>query len=115
MELIEATGQSIRRRRTVDLYFDMTSERSQFKTQMSALGCGVLVLTLVLVILVLLMSEVLNLDPRARTWATMLAFGPLFLFLALQSLIVLARPSVSETPSRVDLKKNHDSSSLPAP
>lgn len=115
MELIEATGQSIRRRRTVDLYFDMTSERSQFKTQMSALGCGVLVLTLALVILVLLMSEILELDPRARTWATMLAFGPLFLFLALQSLIVLARPSVSENASRADLTKKGDSNSFPTP
>lgn len=115
MELIEATGQSIRRRRTVDLYFDLTSERSQFKTQMSALGCGVLILTLALVILVLLMSEILELTPRARTWATILAFAPLFLFLALQCLIVLARPSVSESSSSSDHTQNGESSSVPSP
>ena len=94
MELVEATQQSIRRRRTVDLYFDMTSERSQFKTQMAALGCGVLMLTLFLLILVLMLGQMLS--PQAMKWARIAAFTPLFLFLFLQILIVLARPSVSD-------------------
>ncbi|MBD3674491.1 MAG: hypothetical protein HUJ26_13295 [Planctomycetaceae bacterium] len=97
MELVEATQQSIRRRRTVDLYFDMTSERSQFKTQMAALGCGVLMLTLLLLIAVLMLGQMLS--PAAMKWARILAFTPLFLFLAMQILIVLARPSVSESTS----------------
>lgn len=95
MELVEATQQSIRRRRTVDLYFDMTSERSQFKTQMAAVGCGVLMLTLFLMIAVLMLGQMLS--PTAMKWARILAFTPLFLFLGLQILIVLTRPSVSES------------------
>jgi len=95
MELVEATQQSIRRRRTVDLYFDMTSERSQFKTQMAALGCGVLMLTLFLLVVVLMLGQMLS--PGAMKWARILAFTPLFVFLALQVLIVLARPSASES------------------
>ena len=98
MELVEATQQSIRRRRTVDLYFDMTSERSQFKTQMAALGCGVLMLTLFLLVVVLMLGQMLS--PEAMKWARVLAFTPLFVFLALQILIVLARPSASESSSK---------------
>lgn len=115
MELVEATGQSIRRRRTVDLYFDLTSERSQFKTQMAALGCGILMLTLTLVILVLILGQALNLSPRAMAWARILAFAPLFLYLALQLLIVLTRPSVSDAPARPPVSKNPDSSSVGSP
>jgi len=97
MELVEATQQSIRRRRTVDLYFDMTSERSQFKTQMAALGCGVLMLTLFLLVVVLMLGQMLS--PEAMKWARILAFAPLFIFLALQIFIVLARPSMSDSAS----------------
>jgi len=97
MELVEATQQSIRRRRTVDLYFDMTSERSQFKTQMAALGCGVLMLTLFLLVVVLMLGQMLS--PEAMKWARILAFAPLFIYLALQIIIVLARPSMSDSAS----------------
>src|SRR5690606_3519620 len=45
-DLLEGVHRSLRRRRTVDLYFDTPSERSNFKTQMTAVGCSVLMLTL---------------------------------------------------------------------
>jgi hypothetical protein len=41
-DLLEGYKRSLRRRRTIDLHFDSHSERSQFKTQMTAIGCGVL-------------------------------------------------------------------------
>lgn len=45
-ETVEATHGSLRRRRTVELHFETTSERSIFKSQMTAAGCGLLMLTL---------------------------------------------------------------------
>ncbi len=45
-EIVEATHRSIARRRTIDLHFETTSERSVFKSQMTVAGCGLLVLTL---------------------------------------------------------------------
>jgi hypothetical protein len=95
-ETVEATHQSVRRRRTIDLYFEVTSERSQFKTLMTALGCGVLMLTLVLVVVVMMIGQLLDPGPTVMKIARVLAFAPLFLFLALQTLIVLARPSQDE-------------------
>ncbi|MGH7128639.1 MAG: 4-hydroxythreonine-4-phosphate dehydrogenase PdxA, partial [Planctomycetaceae bacterium] len=54
VEILDAARQSLRRRRTIDLHFETASERSQFKTQMTALGCGVLALTLLAVVVVLI-------------------------------------------------------------
>lgn len=45
-EIVEATHRSIARRRTIDLHFETTSERSVFKSQMTVAGCALLVLTL---------------------------------------------------------------------
>lgn len=95
-ETVEATHQSTRRRRTIDLYFELTSERNQFKTQMTALGCGILMLTLFLVVVVMLFGQVFDPGPTVMKIARILAFAPLFLFLAMQVLIVLARPSTDE-------------------
>ncbi|MBM79585.1 MAG: hypothetical protein CMJ78_03200 [Planctomycetaceae bacterium] len=49
-EIVEATARSLRRRRTIDLHFESTSERSLFKTQMTAVGCGLLLLTLLMML-----------------------------------------------------------------
>jgi hypothetical protein len=59
-EVTEAANRSVRRRRTIDLHFETTSERSQFKTHMTALGCGLLSLTLVGVIALLLLGAALG-------------------------------------------------------
>lgn len=44
-EQLHAVRKSIRKGRTIELHFEDTSERSQFKSQMTAIGCGVLTLT----------------------------------------------------------------------
>ncbi len=36
MDLVDAVARSMRRRRTIDLHLEETSERNQFKTQMTA-------------------------------------------------------------------------------
>jgi hypothetical protein len=64
-DLVEGALRSVRKRRTIDVHFEATSERSQFKTQMTAIGCGVLVLTLLGIIAVLIAGAAL--DPRNTT------------------------------------------------
>ncbi len=59
-ETVEATHGSLRRRRTVDLHFETTSERSIFKSQMTAGGCGLLMLTLFGLFAFLLLGAVVD-------------------------------------------------------
>ena len=61
-DLMEGARRSLRRRRTIDLHFESTSERSQFKTQMTAIGCGVLTWALLATCGGLILGKVL--DPR---------------------------------------------------
>jgi hypothetical protein len=61
-DTLEAMRRSLRRRRTIDLQFETTSERSQFKTHMATIGCGVIVWTMLGIIGLLLAGAVL--DPR---------------------------------------------------
>jgi hypothetical protein len=59
-ETVEATHASLRRRRTIDLYFETTSERSIFKSQMTAAGCGLILLTLFGLVAFLLLGAFLD-------------------------------------------------------
>jgi hypothetical protein len=59
-ETVEATHTSLRRRRTIDLYFETTSERSIFKSQMTAVGCGLLLATLFGLVAFLLLGAFLD-------------------------------------------------------
>lgn len=59
-EVLDAVRRSLARRRTIDLHFETTSERSLFKTQMTAIGCGVLMLTMFAVIALLFLGSVLD-------------------------------------------------------
>ena len=95
-EIVEAARRSIVRRRTIDLHFETTSERSLFKTQMTAIGCGVLSFTLIAVILLLIAGAVFDPGDRVMRIARALVFLPLFLFLALQGLLWITRPSISK-------------------
>ncbi len=61
-DLLDGSQRSIRRRRTVEVSREFASERSQFKTQMTAAGCGVLAFTMCAVLLLLLVGS--SLDPR---------------------------------------------------
>lgn len=59
-EIVEGTHRSVARRRTIDLHFETTSERSIFKTQMTAIGCGVLVFTLIALVAFLIIGTLLD-------------------------------------------------------
>lgn len=48
MELAEAAGRSLRRGRTIDLFYEEMSEEGNFKSVMTGLGCGLLVAALLL-------------------------------------------------------------------
>jgi len=95
-ETVDAVQRSIRRRRTVDLYFETTSERSQFKSQMTAVGCGVLLLTPVLLVVRLMLGVMLPDQLLLLKLTGVLVFAPLFLFLIIQLLIFLAQPAANQ-------------------
>lgn len=59
-EILDASRRSLRRGRTIELHYEETSERSQFKTQMTAIGCGVLLLTMFAFIGLLLIGAALD-------------------------------------------------------
>jgi myo-inositol 2-dehydrogenase/D-chiro-inositol 1-dehydrogenase len=98
-EIVDATHRSVRRRRTIDLYFENASERSVFKTQMTAVGCGLLVATFFAVLLVLVLGAIFEPSEAVMRALRFLIFLPLFVFLLLQFLVLIARPSSSEKPS----------------
>lgn len=64
-DVLDAAKRSLRRRRTIDLHFEILSERQQFKTQMTAIGCGMLMLTLVLMLALLGLGSLLESRDRA--------------------------------------------------
>ncbi len=75
--LLEATHRSIRRRRTIDVHFETASERSEFKTQMAAMGCGVLLFTALGWVLLLVAGAAF--DPRDAVQREAEAAGAVFL------------------------------------
>ncbi len=64
-DVLDASRRSLRRRRTIDLHFEILSERQQFKTQMTAIGCGMLMLTLFLMLALLGLGSLLESRDRA--------------------------------------------------
>jgi UDP-N-acetylglucosamine 3-dehydrogenase len=103
-ELVDAARRSVRRRRTIDVYFETASERSVFKTQMTAVGCGLLMLTFVAVLIVLIIGTLLQPNETVMLVLRGLVFLPLVLFLLLQVLLVVTRASTGENSSS---EKNH--------
>lgn len=89
---LDATRRSLRRRRTIDLHFEELSERSQFKSQMTAIGCGVLIFTLVAVVLYLTLAQMFVLNETIKHVLRFAIFAPLGLFLLAQLLLTLTRP-----------------------
>lgn len=98
-EVVDATARSLRRRRTIDLHFETASERNQFKTQMTAIGCGLISITLVSVIFLLIFAKIFNLHPTLMSIARIGVFVPLVLFLLLQLLLFITRPPAEKTRS----------------
>ena len=96
VELLAATQESLRRRRTIDVLFEAPSERNLFKSHMTAAGCGLLLLTPVLVVLYLLVAAALPLPEWLKIVLVTLVFAPFGLFLLLQALVWITRPSAAE-------------------
>ena len=63
-DLVEAARRSLRRGRTIEVHFGGNSERSQFKTQMTAIGCGMLSWSMFASIALLITGALF--DPRDR-------------------------------------------------
>ncbi len=106
-ETLDATQRSVTRRRTIELHFEPMSERATFKTQMTAMGCGVLVATLLLLLVYLAIASLVPLPGEVPDgWgiarvglhiARLLVFAPLAIFLVLQLLYPLTRPTSGTT------------------
>ena len=96
-ELVDATRRSLVRRRTIDLHHADYSERTILKTQMTAIGCSVLMLTVLALIVLMGIDSLFNVGPTFRLIARIAVFAPLFVFLAMQLLMLVARPSPDES------------------
>lgn len=104
LELLEGLDKSFRRRRTVDVYLDSVSERAVFKTQMTAIGCGVLGYLMFGMVAYLMIAQLLKPSPAILNVARILWIAPLVLFLIAQLLLPLARdrtpaPNTTEKPT----------------
>ncbi|MEY2725764.1 MAG: hypothetical protein RLZZ458_1631 [Planctomycetota bacterium] len=91
LELCEAAAKSVRRRRTVDVHFDAGTERSVFKSQMTAMGCGVLTWLMFSMVVLLMAGQLFDLPDWFWRAARVLWIAPVVLFLAAQFLLPLAR------------------------
>jgi len=109
LELMEGIEKSLRRRRTVDVYFDGVSERSAFKTQMTAIGCGVLTYLMFGMVAFLIVAKVANLPSWALQLGRILWIAPLVLYLFAQLLLPLARERTATTGSSTTSFKNRQS------
>ena len=97
-ETVDATHRSVRRRRTIELHFEPMSERAIFKTQMTAIGCSLLVITFFLTLCYLGIASLIPLPPTVLVMLRTLVFAPLVVFLVAQILLPLTRPSSTERP-----------------
>ncbi|WP_010588169.1 Gfo/Idh/MocA family oxidoreductase [Schlesneria paludicola] len=98
-ETVDATHRSVRRKRTIELHFEPMSERAIFKTQMTAIGCGLLVATFLLTLCYLGIASVVPLPRGILIALRALVFAPLVIFLAAQILLPLTRPSSNDHPT----------------
>ncbi len=91
LELSEAVTKSLRRRRTVDVHFDSGSEKGVFKSQMTAMGCGVLTFMMLGMVAYLIVAQLAPLPDTFLHILRILWITPLVLFLMAQVLLPLAR------------------------
>lgn len=91
LELAEAVSKSLRRRRTVDVHFDSGSEKGVFKSQMTAMGCGVLTFMMLGMVAYLIVAQLVPLPKSVLHILRILWITPLVLFLIAQVLLPLAR------------------------
>ena len=91
LELADAADKSLRRRRTVDVQFDTGSERGVFKSQMTAIGCGILTWMMLGLVMYLVVAALGDWPEWLLHTARILWVAPLILFLVAQFLLPLAR------------------------
>lgn len=91
LQVMEAVAKSARRRRTVDVYADELTERSVFKTQMTAIGCGVLTWMMFGMIGYLLVAQLFKPPAGVMQVLRALWIAPVGIFLLAQLLLPLAR------------------------
>ena len=91
LELAEAVNKSLRRRRTVDVHFDSGSEKGVFKSQMTAMGCGILTFMMFGMVAYLILAQLVTLPNVVLHTLRVLWVAPLVLFLIAQTLLPIAR------------------------
>ena len=91
LELAEAVSKSLRRRRTVDVHFDSGSEKGVFKSQMTAMGCGILTFMMFGMVAYLILAQLVTVPDIVLHILRVLWIAPLVLFLIAQTLLPLAR------------------------
>ena len=106
LELKAGLDKSFRRRRTVDVYFDGVSERGAFKTQMTAIGCGVLTYVIFGLIGFLVIAQLADLPPWVLKTARVVWIAPVVLYLLAQFLLPLSRERGSSNEVSNETKRN---------
>lgn len=113
LQVVAAVDRSIRRRRTIDVYADELTERSVFKTQMTAIGCGVLTWLMLGMIGYLLLGQLLKPPSAVMKVMRALWIAPVVIFLVAQFLLPLARrrKQAAQTSSDNETTKDNDDNS----
>ena len=88
VELAETIDRSLRKGRTIELYFEEYTEESTFKGTMASIGCGLLLLGMFVMGAVAIAEQIGV--PYTRLWPYVLA-GVLGIFLVLQLLMLVFR------------------------
>lgn len=102
LEISAGLAKSLRRRRTIDVYFDGISERGVFKTQMTAIGCGVLGYATFGLISYLIFAQLVAPPNWVLQVARGIWFAPLVIFLVAQLLLPIARERGRADESKSD-------------
>jgi len=88
IELTETIERSLKKSRTIELYYEDYTEDATFKGTMASLGCGLLLLTLMLLVLVGVLEQMKV--PFLGVWRYAVV-GVLGVFLALQLLLLTSK------------------------
>ncbi len=108
LQVAGAVEQSVRRRRTIDVYVDELTERSVFKTQMTAIGCGVLTWLLIGMVGYLMTGQLLQPAPDVMRVLRALWIAPVVIFLLAQLFLPIARGRQQVTQSTADQRTTED-------
>jgi hypothetical protein len=111
LQVVGAVDRSIRRRRTIDVYIDELTERSVFKTQMTAIGCGVLTWLMLGMIGYLLVGQLLKPPTSVMLVLRALWIAPVLIYLATQFLLPFARGRQQPIPASSEKRTTEDDDS----